>query len=585
MRSQYSNILTVFGALLIALPVSFGQQQIPGPGDPNAGMMDPQQQQQSAPLLSPDQLNNLVAPVALYPDPLLSQVLSASTYPLELVEAQQWLSQHRNLQGSQLVEAARQQNWDPSVQALVVFPDALNLLANDVRWTTDLGNAFLAQQGDVMSAVQRMRARARANGRLANTPQQVVNVEVQDGEQAIEIMPADPEVVYVPVYNPVYVWGPPAWGYYPDLWYPSGYGFGFGYSPGFRMGLYFSNWGGWGGWGWGCGWFGSHRSLYVNSGFFNRYGYRGGGSFGGRYYGGGGGYYGGRGGGVFAGGGRASWTHDPGHRLGIPYPNRTVASRFSGGGNIERMSGGGRFNNNGGGGRPSGGGWRSFGSSSQSPSGASGFRSNGNRGGFGDSGSFRQPTPNYANGGSQWNGGGRGGYRQAPSTPGDRGWGHAAQPQQHERQQQHFQSAPQTFGGRPSYSAAPAPQQQMQQQHRGGGGGGGGNGGFYSAPRSYAAPSHNNNGGGGGGFSPPQRSYAGPGNFGGGGGGGGSSRSYAAPAPQSHGFSAPRSNGGGGGGGGHPGGGRSGGGGGGGGSNPGHSGHSGGGGGGRGNHK
>ena len=207
--------------------------------------------QQAAPLLSPDQLNNVVAPIALYPDPLLSQVLSASTYPLEIIEAQQWLGQKRNLQGAQLAEAARQQNWDPSIQALVVFPNALALLANDVRWTTDLGNAFLAQQADVMSAVQRMRARARANGKLANTPQQVVTTATQDGRDAIEIQPADPQVIYVPVYRPAYVWGPPVWGAYPDLWYPAGFGFGFGFGPGYYMSSYYPGWGGWGGWGWG----------------------------------------------------------------------------------------------------------------------------------------------------------------------------------------------------------------------------------------------------------------------------------------------------------------------------------------------
>jgi hypothetical protein len=121
-------------------------------------------------LLSPDQLDNLVAPVALYPDPLLSQALAASTYPLEIVEASQWFLQNGNLQGAQLMNAAKQQNWDPSVQALVAFPDALRLLGNDVRWTTDLGNAFLAQQADVMAAVQSMRERARVNGRLNTTP-------------------------------------------------------------------------------------------------------------------------------------------------------------------------------------------------------------------------------------------------------------------------------------------------------------------------------------------------------------------------------------------------------------------------------
>src|SRR5512146_2661231 len=123
-------------ACVLLFPVAVGQTP---PGEPA----------QQAPLLSPDQLDNLVAPIALYPDPLLGQVLAASTYPLEVVEAEQWLQQNRNLQPAQLIDAARQQNWDPSVQALVAFPDALDLLSRDARWTTDLGNAFLAQQADV----------------------------------------------------------------------------------------------------------------------------------------------------------------------------------------------------------------------------------------------------------------------------------------------------------------------------------------------------------------------------------------------------------------------------------------------------
>ena len=149
----------MLGLVLFFTPFGFGQDPAPPQG---------------APLLAPEQLDNLVAPIALYPDPLLGQVLAASTYPLEIVEAQQWLQQNRNLQGAQLVDAARLQNWDPSVQALVAFPDALNLLGSDVRWTTSLGNAFLAQQADVMSAIQSMRARAQANGKLTTTPQQVV---------------------------------------------------------------------------------------------------------------------------------------------------------------------------------------------------------------------------------------------------------------------------------------------------------------------------------------------------------------------------------------------------------------------------
>jgi len=302
--SVYRSVVVICSLLLAAC---FGLAQQPQ----NA----PQQPQQTGPLLSPDQLDNLVAPIALYPDPLLSQVLAASTYPLEVVEAQQWVQHNTNLQGQQLMDAAKQQNWDPSVQALVALPDALHLLSSDVRWTTDLGNAFLAQQNDVMNAVQRMRARARSNGKLNSTQQQVVTTENQGGQSAIEIQPADPQVVYVPVYNPAYVWGPPAWGVYPSLWYP-GFGFGFGFGPGIYIGSFFPGWGGWGGWGWGCGWFGG--GLFLNVGFFNHYGFHGG--FGGGF---------GRGfGGRNFGAGRVAWNHDPAHRMGVAYSNRAVASRF-----------------------------------------------------------------------------------------------------------------------------------------------------------------------------------------------------------------------------------------------------------------
>ena len=137
----------------------------------------PADQQQAAPrtALTAQQLDNLVAPLALYPDPLLSQVLVAATYPLEVVEANQWLQDNRSLTGTALMDAAKQQNWDASVQALVAFPDVLARLNQDVRWTTDLGNAFLGQQKDVMAAVQRLRARAQANGKLTSTPQETVS--------------------------------------------------------------------------------------------------------------------------------------------------------------------------------------------------------------------------------------------------------------------------------------------------------------------------------------------------------------------------------------------------------------------------
>jgi hypothetical protein len=209
-----------------------------------------------------------VAPLALYPDPVLSQVLVASTYPLEVVEANQWLQQNRALTGTALMDAAKQQNWDASVQALVAFPDVLARLNQDVRWTTDLGNAFLGQQKEVMAAVQRLRARAVANGKLRTTPQEKVTDLTQDGQTAISIQPADPQTVYVPTYDPTYVWGAPAYGYYPPLYYPS-YGFGFGF--GIPVGGFFFGWPGWGGWGWGFNWFGG--ALFVNGGFFHHYGY------------------------------------------------------------------------------------------------------------------------------------------------------------------------------------------------------------------------------------------------------------------------------------------------------------------------
>jgi hypothetical protein len=254
---------------------------------------------------SANQLDNLVAPVALFPDPLLSQMLVASTYPLEVVEASQWLQRNRNLDSQALVDAAKQQSWDPSVQALVAIPDALAKLNEDIRWTTDLGDAFLAQQADVMNAVQRMRARAQSEGRLSSTPQQTIMKQDQAGQQTIIIQPANPDVVYVPEYDPVYVWGPPIYGYYPPLLYPA---FGFGFGSGFDLSFCFGGWGGWGYWGWGPNWLG--RSVFVNNRFFYHYGFhrRSGDNF----------------------QGRAAWVHDPGHRLNVPYGNTHVAARFGG---------------------------------------------------------------------------------------------------------------------------------------------------------------------------------------------------------------------------------------------------------------
>ena len=267
-----------------------------------------QQQSPAGPRLSPQELSNLVAPVALYPDMLLSQVLAASTYPLEITEAQQWMQQNAGLRGQQLIEAAKQQPWDPSVQALVAFPQVMNMLTHDIQWTTDLGNAFLAQQADVMDAIQRLRASARDNGRLTNTPQQRVTYEQQNGQNAIVIQPTDPQMVYPPIYNPVYVWGPPVYGYYPPLGYP-GIGLGIAYGVGTFLGGLFAGLLTFGGWGWGLSWL--THGLFLNGLFFSHFGFHG--------YGG----YGFHGGSGYAS--RAAWVHNPSHRLGVPYSGHYAA--------------------------------------------------------------------------------------------------------------------------------------------------------------------------------------------------------------------------------------------------------------------
>jgi hypothetical protein len=169
-----------------------------------------------------DQLDSLVAPIALYPDPLLAQILAASTYPIELVELEQWLAKNPSLKGQALATAVEKEQWDPSVQSMAGLPDVVKQLTENIQWTTNLGNAFLAQQADVMNAVQRMRQKAEAKGTLKSTQQQTVQTESVDGNQVVVIQQADPQVVYVPSYDPVVVYGPPVYPY-PAWSYPAGY--------------------------------------------------------------------------------------------------------------------------------------------------------------------------------------------------------------------------------------------------------------------------------------------------------------------------------------------------------------------------
>lgn len=258
-----------------------------------------------------DKLDAMVAPIALYPDPLVGQFLVASTYPLEVVQLEQWLEKNKGLTGKQLTDAVEKQPWDPSIQAMAAFPDVVKNMTENIKWTADLGNAFLAQQGDVMDAIQRMRAKAQSAGKLESTPQQTVQTQVDQGKQVIVIEPASPEVVYVPTYDPVAVWGAPLYYPYPPVYYPPGYvaasaiSFGVGVAIG-------AAWGG-GGWGWGCGWGGNNVVINNRNAFVNHYNQN-------RIN---------QGGNRYAGNGNR-WQHNPAHRGGAPYGDRGTAQRFGG---------------------------------------------------------------------------------------------------------------------------------------------------------------------------------------------------------------------------------------------------------------
>jgi hypothetical protein len=207
---------------------------------------------------TPEELQQLVAPIALYPDALVSQILAASTYPTEIVEADRWVQEHPNLKGKDLANAVDQQPWDPSIKALTQFPSVLANMDKNLSWTSALGEAYVNQQDAVMDAVQVMRARAKAAGNLKSNEQ----VKVETEEKTIVIEPADPEVVYVPAYDPWVVYGAPlfvwpGWYPYPGLYVEGpGVSFGVGFAIGFFAGF------GWGWHGWGCDW--GHRTVIYN---------------------------------------------------------------------------------------------------------------------------------------------------------------------------------------------------------------------------------------------------------------------------------------------------------------------------------
>ncbi|CAE6740327.1 hypothetical protein R69927_00751 [Paraburkholderia domus] len=267
------------------------------------------QNQPAQPTFKPEEIEALVAPIALYPDSVLSQVLMASTYPLEIVHAARWVKANPNVKGDAAVKAVQGQSWDVSVKSLVAFPQVLEPMSDKLDWTQKLGDAFLAQEKDVLAAVQRLRARAQQSGNLKSNEQQNVTVEpAPAGGQAtqtiVRIEPANPEVIYVPAYNPTVVYGtwgypsyppyywPPAPAYYPGTALATGLAFGVGLAA---AGAIFGN----------CNWGGGDVNINVNKAAnidrnFDRTKVQGG-----------------------------KWQHDASHRQGVAYRDNASREKFA----------------------------------------------------------------------------------------------------------------------------------------------------------------------------------------------------------------------------------------------------------------
>lgn len=266
------------------------------------------------PPLKQEELDQLLAPIALYPDSLVSQVLMASTYPLEVVEASRWAKKNESLKGDALAKALEAQTWDASVKSLVNFPQVLGMMNEKLDWTVKLGDAFLEQQKQVMETVQSLRAKAKAQGNLETTPEQVVKVESAGATQTIVIESAQPDVIYVPTYNPTVVYGSwPYPSYPPYSYYPPGYvahpglAFGVGVACGLAWGY------AWGNCNWGHGDVDINvnrnnnfnrnidRSKYQNNFQRNNADFKG---------------------------GQGNWKHDASHRKGAPYRDQATAKQY-----------------------------------------------------------------------------------------------------------------------------------------------------------------------------------------------------------------------------------------------------------------
>jgi hypothetical protein len=286
MAARVRTSLLLFIVLLLPFAAQAqGTSQQPAPSDQQ--------------LLKPEELDALAAPIALYPDTLLSQILMASTYPLEVVQAQRWAEANKNLKGDQLKAAVDKQSWDDSVKSLVATPSVLAMMNDKLDWTQKLGDAVLAQQPDVMDAIQRLRAKAQANQKLQSNKQQNVSVKQVENKQVIVIEQTDPNTVYVPYYNPSVAYGGwPSPSYPPYYFPPPGYiaggllATGLAFGAGYAMGSWMS---GGNTWNSSVNW--NNNNININNP------------------------------GNRPGGGN-NWQHRPEHRQGVRYGNADVRQKF-----------------------------------------------------------------------------------------------------------------------------------------------------------------------------------------------------------------------------------------------------------------
>ncbi len=288
---------TLFALALLAVIPVVAFAQTSDNQAPQANQPQPATQTQPADqLLKPEQLAALVAPIALYPDDLLANVLAASTYPLEVVQADRWATSHKNLKGDALKKEVDKQAWDDSVKALVSTASVLSMMSEKIDWTKNLGDAVLAQQSDVMDAIQRLRSKAYENKKLVTTKQQKVSVQTQENKQVVVIESANPDTIYVPYYDPAVVYGTWPYAEYPPYYFTAPPYIGAGLIAAglaFGTGWAIARWGNY--WGGGCNW--GNRNLYVNN--FNKVNNIG-----------------------------NNWQHNPVHRQGVRYNNTNVQQRF-----------------------------------------------------------------------------------------------------------------------------------------------------------------------------------------------------------------------------------------------------------------